>query len=102
MSDWISLGAMWMNEDNKIGLVFSDDHITNQLKLSQLGSIVKIFKNDYKKEAKHPDYKLFIHRDELAKLGVVFDEPNEPQQSSGMSTTMLKPETPPEDDDVPF
>ncbi len=99
MSDWISLGAMWMNEDNKIGLVFSDDHITNQLKLSQLGSIVKVFKNDYKKEEKHPDYKLFIHRDELVKLGVVSEEP---QQSSGMTTEMPEPEKPAKDDDIPF
>ncbi len=102
MNNWISIGALWANEDGKFGLVFNDEHITNQLKLSQLGSIVKIFKNDYKKEEKHPDYKLFIHRDELAKLGVVFDEANEPKQSPGMTTAMPEPKTPAEDDDVPF
>ncbi len=102
MNDWISIGAMWHNEDDKYGLAFSNDHITNQLKLSQLSSIVKIFKNDYKKEEKHPDYKLFIHRDELNKLGLVFDEPNEPQQSEGMTTEMSEPETPVEDEKLPF
>ena len=102
MSNWVSIGAMWVNEDNKYGLAFSDDHLTKQLKVSDLNGIVKGFPNDYKKEEKHPDYKLFIHRDELAKLGVVFDEANEPQQSSGMSTDMPEPETPAEDEKLPF
>ena len=99
MSDWIGIGAIWINEDKKIGMAFNDDHITKQLKLSQLGSTVKVFFNDYKKEEKHPDYKLFIHRDELVKLGI---SANQPEQSSGMTTEMPKPEEPAEDSDVPF
>ncbi len=102
MSNWISIGAMWVNEERGYGLAFGDDHVTNQLKLSQLSSIVKIFKNDYKKEDRHPDYRLFVHRDELVKLGVVFDEANEPKQSEGMTTNMPEPETVPEDEDIPF
>ena len=100
MSNWVSIGAMWVNEDGKYGLAFSDDHVNKQLKVSDLNGIVKVFSNDYKKEAKHPDYRLFIHQDELAKLGIV--QNTEPSQSSGMSSETPPPQSPPEDDSIPF
>ena len=96
MSDWVSIGAMWKNEDNKIGLSFNADNITRQLKLSDLGSMVKVFSNDYKKEDKHPDYKLFIHREELQKMDITQEET---PTSAPESTSVPEPETPPTEEE---
>ena len=110
-NDWISIGALWVNEGGKFGLSFSEDHITSLLTLSKLGSRVKIFKNDYKKEANQPDYKLFIHRDELVKLGISQDNEaraatgyeNSPPDEAGNFTREVPPaETPAKDDELPF
>ena len=57
-----SIGALWVKESGKCG-----KYMTGQIDIEPAsemseGNIIKlvVFKNTYKKEDKHPDYRIFI------------------------------------------
>lgn len=51
-----SIGALWEKKSGK-GTWFSGSIETNGEKIQ-----IVVFKNDYKKEEKHPDYKIFVSK----------------------------------------
>jgi len=83
-----SIGALWQKSGKK-GTWFSGSIEVEGKKIPLV-----VFKNDYKKEDKHPDYKIFI------------SDPQQKGQSPNSRSSNPPPqeatETPPDDDGLPF
>ena len=85
MSNLKKIGTFWLNESAK-GKYFSG----KVEEAIQPGQKILVFRNDYKKEDKHPDYNIFIE--------AVEDEPERSQQQEPEPVT--SPEYP--ESDIPF
>lgn len=78
-----SIGALWEKESGKGGKFFSGNIEVNGEKIS-----IVVFKNNYKEESKHPDYKIFLSK---------------PREETRSEAPKTEPEVPkPEDDDLLF
>jgi hypothetical protein len=53
----VSIGALWEKNSSK-GLKF----FSGQIEVNEEKIQIVVFKNDYKKEDKHPDWKIFISK----------------------------------------
>lgn len=49
-----SIGALWAKQSSK------GEYFTGQLELNDEKIKIVVFKNNYKKEDKHPDWKIFL------------------------------------------
>lgn len=70
-----SMGALWLNESKS-----GKKYMSGVVEIGDEKHKIVVFKNDYKEEDKHPDYKIYA------------------SQPKGEA----KPESPDFDDDVPF
>lgn len=65
-----SVGAMWLKKD-KSGNAFMSGQIDKEVVL-QAGARFVVFKNSYKTEEKHPDYKIFLSEKVEAQSDIPF------------------------------
>ena len=82
-NDLIKVGAIWVQE-TKAG----DDMLSISLRIGDTEISCMAFQNDYKKEAKHPDFNIYANAEELGEE--VEEEPKPRRRSFSKKKTFNK------------
>lgn len=86
-----SIGALWKKQSKK------GDYFTGQIELDGKKVSIVAFTNDYKKEEKHPDFKIFISKPKEQPNNTDMYNKPEPQHREVNAGTHTE-----ENDDLPF
>lgn len=94
-SDLTKIGAFWLR-DAKNGSKYMSGKIEQALPAD---AVLLVFKNNYKKEDKHPDYEIFVKQVEQTE-NTVSSSTAPPQGPSAAQTRKAMAAAP--DEDIPF